>query len=349
MTKVLLLQATVPHYRIPIFNLLAERVELIVVYSYGELTDNIRFKCVKVPTFKMHYYFHKASLLSLARKCDVVICMMDFSYFSFRLLKELPRKFKLIYWGIGVSASYDSRYDQDQSRTAYRYNAIMKADATVFYSDYPVKKYASMGIPSEKLFVANNTVYVNHEMPEKTYNTILFIGSLYKQKRIDILIDQYVAAYQENPLIPKLILIGDGDQRDRIKEQIMKAKVEDQIILAGNITDETILEKYFAEAIACISPDQAGLSVLKAMGYGVPFVTWKNAITGGEIFNIHDCVDGILMDDLNELKKVILDTYNHRENFIEMSEKAFQYYWKFRRPDQMVQGFMDAIEYVIRK
>lgn len=347
MIKVLLLQGTIPHYRVPIFNLLSQHVNLTVVYSYGELPDGISFQCLKIPTIKFHYKFHKSSILRLANYYDVVICMMDFSYFSFRMLKELPRKYKLIYWGIGVSASYVSRFDQDQSGTPYVLRAINKADAVLFYSDYPIKKYEKLGIPIEKLFVANNTVYVKHEMPKKTYKNILFIGSLYKQKRIDILLEHYIAAYRGNTHIPKLIIIGDGDQYEIIAEQIRSAKMEDTITLAGNITDEEVLQEYFSEAIACISPDQAGLSVLKAMGYGVPYVTGNNAITGGEIFNIHNNVDGIIVDDFCELKELILNMNDNLERYIEMSKNARLHYWKNRRPEQMVQGFLDAITYVL--
>lgn len=182
----------------------------------------------------------------------------------------------------------------------------------VFYADYPVKKYSKMGIKPEKLFVANNTVQV---LPceSKEKDSLLFIGSLYKQKKIDVLLNAYLGAYYKNMNIPKLIIIGEGAEKPVILDWIKKNNLENKILLAGGIYDDEILADYFASAIICISPDQAGLSVLKSMGYGVPYITHKDAITGGEIFNIHSGIDGLLMNDFGELESLILECTEDKE------------------------------------
>jgi glycosyltransferase involved in cell wall biosynthesis len=149
--------------------------------------------------------------------------------------------------------------------------------------------------------------------------------------------------------IPKLIFIGDGDQRNFINKIIMESKLENQVQLLGSIYDEDILASYISNAYMCLSPDQAGLSVLKVMGYGVPFVTSKNAITGGEIFNIQNNINGILFDDFSELKNIILDCAENPNKYIRMGIKAKEYYDNNRTIDKMVKGFVDAIEYVLKK
>lgn len=346
--KVLLIQGTIPHYRIPIFNELAKHVDLTVLYSYGEEPKDANFKTICIPTRKIIFRIHTKNIYLLAQKYDVVICMADFSYIYFKLLYKLPHKYKLIFWGIGVSASYNMRYDQDPQVSQNIFNVLKKADAMVFYCSYPVDKYSKMGIPKEKLFVANNTVLIK-DIEEKEKKNIIFVGSLYKQKKISFLLDGYLNAFKKNSDIYNLKIIGDGDEYNNIQKWIAENSLENKIELLGGIYDEDILAEHFSDALLCFSPDQAGLSVLKSMGYGVPFVTHKNAITGGEIFNINDGVNGILMDDFNQIEDIILDSAENKQKYIEMGKKAKEYYKVNRTVDKMVSGFIDAINYVESK
>ena len=105
--------------------------------------------------------------------------------------------------------------------------------------------------------------------------------------------------------------------------------------------------KFFAKAIACISPKQAGLTVLESMGYWVPFVSTENAITGGELLNVHDGIDGVVMKNENELVDVVRDIALNREKYIKMGEKAQEYYNNNRTPEHMAQGLWDAVQYAI--
>ena len=348
MTKVLLIQGQIPEYRVPIFNKLAEKVDLTLLYSEGNLPVGVNFKTIKIPTFKLRYNIHKKNIYFLAQNYDVVICMMDFSYLYFRFLYLLPHKYKLIYWGIGVSASYNERYDNNPAIVEKCSGIINKTDAAIFYSQYPTSKYAALGVPEDKLFVANNTVRVD-ELPDLEKDSFLFVGSLYKQKKIEVLLEAYLEAYKKNRDIHKLVVIGGGDQYDAIDQWIRENGLEGKIVLTGAIFDEAILKEYFAKAFLCISPDQAGLSVLKSMGYGVPFVTHKDSITGGEIFNIKNRENGILLDSFDEIENILTDCTVNPGVYLDMGVEAKKHYDTYRTVDHMVSGFVDAVEYVMNK
>lgn len=356
--KVLLIQEYIPYYRMPIFNRLAEEVDLTIVYSEGTLPTEAKFTPLYIPkrripinlfVKKTSRVLSKQSYYKLAKKYDVVISIAYYKWWDMMMMEYLPHKYKYIYWGIGVSASYGVPYDSNFSIAKKTFRHAKKVDAMLFYSDYPVRKYKEMGISKDKLFVAHNTV----EVADAPYisegrNSILFIGTLYKEKKVDVLIDSYHTTYQKNCNLPRLIIIGDGEERITLENKVKDLNQEGNIEFVGKITDDNILKNYFAKAIICVSPNQAGLSVLKSMGYGVPYVTHKDAITGGEIFNIHHGVDGILLNDFSELDNILLETATNKDKYIEMGRAAYNFYHNERLPKNMVQGFVDAISYVLK-
>lgn len=348
--KVLIIQSAIPHYRIPIFNKLAQTVDLTVVFDKGEVAADIEFSAQKVDVFHFlnKIWVHKKNILHMTKKYDVVISMLDSSYLTTRLLCEFRMKSKLILWGIGVAASYNVRYDSLPEAAATYMKLIDKADAALFYSPYPADKYSAMGLPREKLFVANNTVQVL-PIEECVRNSILFVGSLYRAKKIFELLECYKKAHLTCSFLPKLIIVGDGEDAEPVKQWIKENHYEQQILLPGAIYEEKILSEYFSRAIVCISPDQAGLSVLKSFGYGVPFVTHKDAITGGERLNIENGVNGVLFDSFDEITEIIKECAECPERYIEMGKSAKKHYDENRTIHHMVNGFLEAIEFVSKQ
>jgi len=348
--KVLIIQSAIPHYRVPIFNKLSESVDLTVVYDSGDVPSGANFATEKVKVIHAinKVWVHMKNMLRMAKKYDVVISMLDSSYLTTRLLDKFRGKTKLILWGIGVAASYNVRFDSLPEAAAAYKKMIEQADAALFYSPYPIDKYAEMGVPREKLFAANNTVQVL-PIQECTKDSILFVGSLYRAKKIFELLECYRKAHAKCENLPKLVIVGDGEDANPVKEWVSEHGYEDDVVLTGAIYDETILSKYFARAIVCISPDQAGLSVLKSFGYGVPFVTHKDAITGGERLNIKNGENGILFDSFDEITDVIQDCAECPERYIEMGKNAKKHYDENRTVGHMVEGFLEAIESVLKK
>ncbi len=350
--KVLLIQQAIPSYRVPIFNLLTESADLTVAYESGAAPEGAAFEAKKVETFHIPRIgkVYRGGLKQLTNGYDVVINSYDTPVYAVRRLSRLKRRgFGLVHWGIGVSASYTSRYDSDDGSGAF-YRSILKAsDACLFYSAYPAEKYAAQGWPKEKLFVAPNTVRVIQDDTPRKRDTLLFLGSLYPQKGFDELLEQFELACRENGRVPKLILIGDGSERERIEAWVKAHGLSGRVEFTGAIFDDTVLGRYFAGAIACVSPRQAGLTVLKSMGCGVPFITQRDAVTGGEIFNITDGVNGVLYDTPDGLCRTILDLTENREKYLLYGRNALAYYEECRKLSDMADGFLAAIEYAHSK
>lgn len=354
--RVLLLQETLSLYNVPVYNILAQNVDLTIAYTKkNECYTDVLFKVIKLDFKKIcGIYFVKNNFLSLCANFDVVIFLADLHYFSFCILPFIHRKYKVIPWSIGIRASYKKRYEINRKKDLLDqiYGEILnKSDAIIFYMKNPIEFWGNR-IDNRKVFIAHNTVEVIHNNDfniKNKKNRITFIGTLYKEKKIFELIDAFISAKSQIAQDEFLVLdiIGDGDEYNNIKTMIQTNLLNNSIILHGSIFNEEILTKIFSESLLCISPDQAGLSVLKCMGNGVPFVTRSNAITGGERLNIIDGENGLLYKTTEELVSIIIDAYNNPDKFLLMGVNAKNYYLTTATPKHMAQGFIEAINYVL--
>lgn len=348
--KVLILYNKLFHYRIPVWNILSEYCQLTVSYTVGgeiEVPNDLKFEVMYLPPINGNERFviQKANIRKLARQFDVVIAYGNIAWLKLSTLPWFNRT-KVIFWSLGVSASYNSGYDKKTRWDWIRCFFYKHADALAFYTRFPIEKYGKMGIPVEKMFEAPNTVQVCPVDGVRPKTSILFVGTLYRQKGIQYLLDAYLAN-RENPNILQLNIIGNGPDYDYIESWIRENGMEHVITLCGAIYDNRQKAEYFADALACISPLQAGLTVLESMGYGVPFITTKDAITGGELFNITNQETGVLMDSPEQLNGILADIFSNPEKYNHMGKQARMYYDENRTPAHMAEGLYAAIQYVL--
>ena len=88
---------------------------------------------------------------------------------------------------------------------------------------------------------------------------------------------------------------------------------------------------------------QAGLSVLQSFAYGVPYITCKDAISGGEHKNIVHKMNGLLFDDQYSIEDAINDLILDKDFAIKLGKNAYNYYSKFCTIEEMAKGFHEAI------
>lgn len=351
--KVLVLYNKLFHYRIPVFNELSKHYDLTVLYAEDSETsqEEIRFETIKSDSIRLlKFVVVKKRLSRLCEKFDVVIAYGDIAWLSYSLLSfKRNRKFKLIYWTIGVSASYTKRFDSVHIWDWARNSFYRRADAMLFYSSYPINKYVKNGFDEKCLFVANNTVFVS---PKQSSNIttkkeyLLFIGTLYKEKGLMALLQAYNKCFHKNPNLLPLKIIGGGENMVEIISWIQTNELNNKITLLGPIYDASIKAIHYNTAIATISPLQAGLGVLESMGHGVPYITTRDAITGGERLNIINRINGVLLNSVDDLENIIDDIMVNKSLYLDLGAQARDYYNSNRKITNMVLGIIDAIEFV---
>lgn len=355
--KVLILQHEITGYNSPIYDIIAEHADLTVGYFLRDVSQGpVKYKKTKLDFFRISRFIFVKGLRRLRSQFDTVVFDPNPMCLSYYLVPLFKHGNKTIPWTIGVRASYKRRYVLPFKQEGLYYHVMdyefRKSDAIVFYMEEPISCWLTDKLPREKFFVAHNTVRVN-EAPidwNLPRTSILFVGTLYKEKKVEELIRSYlnVAKKQPDLQMPTLDIVGNGDQMDYLNKLVAEEGQGLRIAFHGAIYDEEKLRGMFARALVCVSPDQAGLSVLKSMGYGVPFVTRTDAITGGERLNIKDGYNGFFYNQEHELEEIILKAARRPDLMLTMGRNARNFYESYATPKLMAQGILDAIEYAHR-
>jgi len=342
--NLLVLYNFILHYRIPFFNVLGQNYNVTVLHS-GTISkgpDDI-FGEIIVPVKKIGPFFLQKGVLAEANnsKYDVIIALFDVRWVNtLRSIHNHNKKAKYILWGAWITNNYLA----DRVRLFY----TRKAYANVFYTNEALKDFVHKGIDPKNLYVGNNTFEVGErirsfENPVKT--SILFVGSLDERKQNDILLTSFSEVLDKIPSEITLTIVGDGVQKEILETLANELKLGERIDFVGKVTNTRLLMDYYKKAILSVSFGQAGLSVLQSMGYGVPFLTKENAISGGEKSNIKNGYNGILcMDNQGSLTENLICLCNDLDYARKLGENAFDYYTKYCSMENMVQGFRDAIE-----
>lgn len=108
---------------------------------------------------------------------------------------------------------------------------------------------------------------------DKSGMQIVSVGRLIHWKGFDLAINAFAAASKENANM-KLVIVGDGPERERLQGVCKKEAVNDKIIFAGHVNHDVAM-KYMSESSVFLFPSlkEGGAWVLfEAMLLGLPII-----------------------------------------------------------------------------
>lgn len=340
---ILVIQSKLLHYRRDLFNALTALDKVLIAHS-GEpvrrSTD--RFEEVLLPAKQMGPFWLQQGLFELIHTHEprAVIAMFDVRWVNtIRAMYYFDKRLAWVWWGL----------DRGKNNLATHIKLFIarRPNPIVFYDEVTRSAFASVLGPKSSLFVANNTFHVTGRIesfrhPVKT--RIINVGSLDARKQNEVTIRVLKKICDETGTNIQFSLIGDGPERERLAALANTLGMEDKIQLLGKIEDPKVLANYYAEAIASVSFGQAGLAVLQSMAFGVPFVTKRNAISGGEKHNITHGKTGLFCEDSPEaLEAALLRLIQDIDYARRLGEAAYHYYSEAATVEQMVSNFANAI------
>lgn len=341
--KVLIIQNIIPHYRKALYNLLSNEYSLTIAHS-GASTVSMydQYKEVVLQVKKIgSLNFQLGLLQEMNKEYDVIISMCDLHWpLNFYPLTRNSKKTKFILWGSWLT----KKPLVDKLKIYF----ARKADANIFYCVKDKDSFLKANVAERKLFVANNTFDVGERSKSYLYEhkfRILFVGTLDERKENDILIKAFSNLINKLSTNINLTIIGDGRTKGDLVNLVEQFNLSERVSFEGKITDPKKLLKYYSESIVSVSYGQAGLSVLQSLGFGVPFITKINAISGGEKTNIIDGFNGFICDGSQvDLERTLLLLCNDLQRARNMGENAFVYYSNNCTIEIMANGFIEAIK-----
>lgn len=174
-----------------------------------------------------------------------------------------------------------------QHRFLFRIMLMKLANVVLFYTDQEVDEYrAGIGKKDRRIITALNNGIDNKDIirlrapydANKRKKAILFIGRIFEKCELEILIEAMT-----NPIMNdiELNIIGDGPSAPLMKAFAERSGLSERIVWHGGTTDERQIAEIANRCRIFAFPGAVGLSLIHAMGYGLPSVINDSRWTNG--------------------------------------------------------------------
>lgn len=316
---VTIIQRRLTHYRVPLFDKMRDRLDqknitlrvLVGAARPDELTKLDAGEmdwAEKMPTryFKFGHLCWKP-VRRLSAGSDLTIVTQENSLLAnHSLLLRRPRG-KLAFWGHGANLQSSN---PDSLSERYKRWTTRRVDWWFAYTRMSVDLVAKAGFNRDRITCLNNAVdtralaaacrdvssaetkklRADLDLPPKSV-TAVYIGSLYKHKRLDFLIK---AGEKIRAIFPEfhLIVIGAGPEGDFLGEM---AKTRNWLHPVG-MKNGKEKAQYMSLGQVLLNPGLVGLNILDAFACGLPMITSDCGMHSPEVSYLKD-ENGIMTEN----------------------------------------------------
>lgn len=353
MTDIKILQPALPSYRIDFFERLYREygAKFTLFYSNTHLTGLTAEKNVfpwateigPIRALPLGLDWQMGALSVPIERGDILVVSGAPRTLSTLLLilKARLTGSKVVWWGHYWSST------SKKWRFFIRLILMRTANAWLFYTDLEVTEYLSLKKVSEKRLVSalNNGLATDQikklREPYISANRareILFIGRLTEKAQVELLLN---ALAQSAMTDIKLHIVGGGPMEQTLRQLAERLALHERVYWHGAVTDEAWIAKIANNCRIFAYPGEVGLSLIHAMGYGLPCVVhdkrekhmpeiaaFENAKTGLTFTygNKRDFVDTLVgfIDDhnlLNMASRAAVDAIDSSFNTANMTER----------------------------
>jgi glycogen(starch) synthase len=176
-------------------------------------------------------------------------------------------------------------------------STLRRADGVVVLTDRTAAALRADGVPAERICTIPSgfdpSLFASARgdvFPDAGRPRIGYVGRLTPQKRPDLL----VRAFDRMRLTADLVIVGDGPERERIRQLVATSRAADRITMTGFV-EHTAVPAVLASLDLLVLPsayEEMGSILVEAMAAGLPVVASQ---VGGIPDVVHDGETGLLV------------------------------------------------------
>ncbi len=248
-----------------------------------------------------------------------VLIGMSFAMTWYTVLATIFTKTK----SVGTERSNPFKYKATKLNTFLRKFFYNFTDGYVFQTRRAAEFFGNKKSDRDIIIpnaIFNETVY-SLSPPAERKKIICAAGRLIKLKRFDMLIEAFTRISDKIP-DHMLIIFGDGEEKERLQEQIDSLGMNKKIILAGSDPQAVKLINFASVFVLCSDFEGMPNALLEALAMGVPCVSTRCEMGPDEL--IEDRVSGILTDvgSCEQLSEAILEVIENPDLAKKLSENG---------------------------
>ncbi|MCO6043196.1 glycosyltransferase family 4 protein [Aeoliella sp. ICT_H6.2] len=378
MIRIAITQPDIRPYRLPVYNLLAAQPDIEVTLFADQASDapnpvpdtvkfgfehaNVRNRRIGPAAFREH----PAQIEVVdPDRFDLLIHSWNPRYLTLRpALKKAKRAgLPTVAWGHGYSKS-------DTWLRTWMRNRLGRLATGVMLYTHPVAErlVSEYGFDRERVFVAQNAIdqtpiqqarqswlarsaelaAFQAEQRLDPSRTVAFVSRLRDENRPDRLLRAIANGQSELPGLTAVV-VGDGPERSNLEAQARELGIVDQVRFAGAVYDEHDLAPWLLSSGVFCYPENVGLSLLTALGFGLPAITSDDIeAQNPEIVALKPGENGLLYPygDEPAMTNAIVQILSDAQVRERMAAEALRTVTEEFTLPTMVQGFLDATRLV---
>ncbi|MCB5183695.1 glycosyltransferase family 4 protein [Methylobacillus gramineus] len=362
--KVLVIQRRMTHYRIPFFEALraefAKRnCELVLAAGTGTPEESTKNDSGNIPWAKVlptHYFANGRicwqSFNSLLGDVDCAVFALEnkllFNLYA-QFLSPVPR---VVLWGHGANLQGDPKSLREKFK---RYTA-KKADWWLGYTPLSRPLIEKSGFPSERISILNNSIdttelknlrdalnpdelqAIKDRLSLNGKKVGIYVGSLYKEKRIQFMLEAAKRIRQDIPEF-EFLIVGAGPDSVLV-EEFVRSNPWVHYLGAQKGKDKVAL---LAISDVMLNPGLVGLGILDSFVCEVPLLTTDCGLHSPEIAYLENHSNGLITEDtLENYAQSVIDLLADEHALLRLKAGCAASAKKFT-VENMAINFADAI------
>ncbi|HMG65523.1 MAG TPA: glycosyltransferase [Streptosporangiaceae bacterium] len=320
--------------------------DVVTLYNPGPVADKLRGHGVRVRDLGMHRNTELGAMLRLykiirAGRYDVVHAHLYRAQVYARPAARLARTPVIVTTEHSIGETHLERRKMTSSVRALYLASELASDATIAVADVVRDRLERWGVPAQKITVIPNGLDFNGLGFDPATRAAVreqfgihpdayvmgTLGRLDPNKRVDLAIEAAAPLLSDRC---KLLVIGRGEDGDRLQAAAKRAGVAQHVIFGGYQADMTAMLSAMDLNLSTSVQETFGLSVLEALANGLPV-----------LYTTCPALDGISTDRARQVDGNVAAL---RAEMTKEVEAGF-------RPRQPVTGVLDVygIESVARR